>query len=233
MSQAAATKAEGRRRAAIVIEENICIPGWVVDHESFRRWARSADFPDRGRFSFLDGEIWVDLSMEELCSHNQVKGEYAVVLGSLVKAQQTGLFIHDRMLLSNAMAGLSSEPDGAFASWETLRTRKIQLVEGVTGGYVELEGTPDMVLEIVSDSSVRKDTVILFRGYWRAGIREFWLVDVRRGTRRFDIFRHQTHGYVAAKKHRGWLKSAVFGKSFQLTEQTNPLGYPQYTLAVR
>ena len=31
----------------------------------------------------------------------------------------------------------------------------------------------------------------------------------------------------------GWLKSAVFGKSFRLTRQVDPLGDPRYTLAVR
>jgi hypothetical protein len=38
---------------------------------------------------------------------------------------------------------------------------------------------------------------------------------------------------VTVRKHGGWVKSAVFGKSFRLTEQTDPLGHPEYTLAVR
>src|SRR5256885_8764701 len=47
-------------------------------------------------------------------------------------------------------------------------------------GYLELEGTPDMVLEVVSESSVQKDTKRLRQLYWQAGIREYWLVDARR-----------------------------------------------------
>ena len=35
-------------------------------------------------------------------------------------------------------------------------------------GYLELEGVPDMVLEVVSRSSVRKDTVLMRQAYWRA-----------------------------------------------------------------
>jgi len=38
---------------------------------------------------------------------------------------------------------------------------------------------------------------------------------------------------VKVRTQGGWAKSAVFGKSFRLTEQTDPLGHPDYTLAVR
>jgi hypothetical protein len=44
----------------IVIEETVRILDRIVDLDSFRRWARSDEFPERGRFSFLDGELWID-----------------------------------------------------------------------------------------------------------------------------------------------------------------------------
>jgi Uma2 family endonuclease len=107
------------------------------------------------------------------------------------------------------------------------------LVEGAKGGYVELEGIPDMVLEVMSDSSVHKDTEQLRELYWQAGIREYWLVDARKEPLTFEILRHTAKGYIATRKQAGWLKSAVFGKSFQLTQRTDDLGYPEYRLAVR
>lgn len=90
-----------------------------------------------------------------------------------------------------------------------------------------------MVLEDVSDSSVQKDTVILRKAYWQASIREYWLVDARQEPIHFDIFRRAAKGYAATRKKDGWLKSAVFGKSFQLTQRVDALGHPEYTLAVR
>ncbi|HUG89872.1 MAG TPA: hypothetical protein VML55_03500, partial [Planctomycetaceae bacterium] len=57
-------------RAPVVIEDRVTVPSWVHDLESFRRWAKSDELPERGRFSFLDGEIWVDLSREQLFTHN-------------------------------------------------------------------------------------------------------------------------------------------------------------------
>ena len=38
-------------------------------------------------------------------------------------------------------------------------------------------GAPDMVIEIVSPSSVRMDVLIKMNNYMKAGIREYWIVD--------------------------------------------------------
>jgi Uma2 family endonuclease len=231
--QAPALEGKPARRSNIVIEERVCIPAWVDDLASFRRWARSGEFPDRGWFSYLNGDIWVDLTMEQFFSHNQVKTKYTVVLGGMVDTTQQGYFVADRMLLSNLAANLSTEPDGLFATWEALRSGRLRLVEGATEGYVELEGTPDMVLEVLSTSSVRKDTDLLRVLYWRAGIREYWVVDAPGETPRFDILRHTAQGYVATEPQDGWLVSAVFGYGFRLTQQVDPLGHPQYRLEAR
>ena len=38
-------------------------------------------------------------------------------------------------------------------------------------------GAPDMVVEILSPSTARKDTVTKFRLYYQAGVKEFWIID--------------------------------------------------------
>src|SRR5436305_9435106 len=93
------------------VPDPVRIPKWVKDLASFRRWARSDDFPEHGRISYLGGDIWVDLSMERE-AHNQAKSEITIVLGSLAKQAGTGRFYADGMRLTNADAELSSEPDG-------------------------------------------------------------------------------------------------------------------------
>ena len=54
---------------------------------------------------------------------------------------------------------------------------------------MRLEGSPDLVIEVVSDGSVRKDMVRLRDQYWQAGIQEYWLIDVRGEHLLFDILR--------------------------------------------
>ena len=213
--------------------EVVRIPSWVVDLKSFRHWAHSDDFPEAGRICYLNGEVWVDMSKEQVFSHNQVKSEFNMVVGGLAKAERLGRYFPDGVLLSNAVADLTSEPDGTFVSRESLSLGRVRLVEGMQEGYVELEGTADMVLEVVSPSSVEKDTVILRDLYWHAGIPEYWLVDARGEQLAFDILRYAAKGYIASRKQGGWLKSAVFGRFFRLTQQMDTLGHPEYTLAAR
>jgi hypothetical protein len=214
------------------IGQQVSVPAWVTDLASFRRWSDSDDFPESGRIWYLKGEVWVDLSRQELFTHVAVKGECSMVVAGLVRAGRLGLYFPDGAYLSNVDADFDCKPDATFVSNAGLRDR-VRLIEGKDGGYVELEGSPDMVLEVVSTSSVRKDTVVLRRAYWEAGIREYWLVDARREPLTFDILRHTARGYAATRKADSWVRSAVFGKSFRLTRQTNALGHPEYSLEVR
>jgi len=209
------------------------IPVWVRDLASFRRWAHSDEFPEKGRICFLDGEIWVDMSMEQFFTHNQVKSEFSTVINLLVKTERLGRFFPDGMLCTNVDANLSCEPDAGFFSYESLASKRIRLVEGKQGGFVELEGTPDMVLEVVSAGSVTKDLETLHDLYWKAGIPEYWLVDVRGEEVVFEIYRHGTKGFTAGRKNDGWIKSSVFGKSFRLVRRQDPIGNPEFILEVK
>lgn len=216
----------------VIDSQTVCIPSWIVDLDSFRRWMRSDEFPESGRICYLEGEVWVDMSKEQIFTHNQVKGEFNVVVGGLVKREQRGRYFPDGVLISNTDADLVSQPDGVFVSAASLRSGKVRLIQGAEGGYVELDGTPDMTLEVVSTSSVSKDTSVLRDLYWRAGIDEYWLVDARGEELKFDIFQKSAEGYVATDQQSGWLKSSVFDKSFRLLGAEDPLGHPEFTLEV-
>ncbi len=221
------------RRSTVVFQGKVSLPPWVDDLESFRRWAYSDDFPTTGWFSYLGGVIWVDPSREEFLTHNQVKGAYTITLGSLLRQIRTGRFVPDRMLLTNPAIGLSTEPDGLFFLWATLQSGRLRLLPGKKTGYMELEGTPDMALEIISETSVRKDDEILRDLYWKAGVTEYWLVDARGDSPKFDILRHTPEGYVATPAKDGWVRSEVFGCEFQLVRELDPLGHPEFFVNVR
>jgi Uma2 family endonuclease len=220
--------------STIVIEEKVRIPGGLDSLEAFRTWARSDEFPERGRYAYLNDEMWVDLSREQLFSHNDVKTQFTITLGSLVRTASLGYFFSDGTLLSNVKANLSTEPDGTIVAYETMWSSRVRLIKGATEGYVELEGTPDMVLEVVSATSVRKDTETLRALYWQAGIPEYWLVDARGEVPSFTILRHTARAYTTTRPQAGgWLRSAVFDRSFRLMRWTDPLGHPQCTVEVR
>jgi Uma2 family endonuclease len=74
---------------------------------------------------------------------------------------------------------------------------------------------------------------VLRQAYWEADVREYWLVDARKEPLKFEILRNTSRGYAASRKQDGWVRSAVFGKSFKLTQGRNDFGHPTFTLSVR
>ena len=214
----------------IVISEQATIPVWVHDLASFRRWAHSEDFPEQGRFAYLDGDLWVDITMER-AAHNLCKNAMTVVLTSLIAAEDRGIQFADGMLLSNPEVGLSAEPEFMFIASETLDAGRVTIVGG--DDALEVIGSPDMTLEVISPTSVAKDTVQLRRLYWEAGVKEYWLVDSREKSFSFDILRRGPSKFLATRKNQGWLMSQVFGHEFKLTRATTKHGVSKFTLEVR
>ncbi len=219
--------------AVRIADEAIDIPSGITDLAAFRNWFHSDAFPEEGRICFLDGKVWVDTSMEQIFSHNQVKQEFNLVVGSLAKRERLGRYFPDGLQISNLDASLSVQPDGTFVSHASRREGRVKLVGSKTGGFTELLGVPDMVLEVVSKSSVYKDTDRLLELFFRAGIPEYWLVDARNDAIQFDIFRPGRKGYSAVRKVAGYAKSLVFGKSFRFTSALDESSEPEFTLLVR
>ena len=212
---------------------SIHVPVWVNDLESFRRWTHSDASPEKSPIFFLAGEVWVDMTKEQIFSHVRLKQEFYRVLGTLAKTERKGDFFPDGLLLTNSEADLSGNPDGTFISSDSFRKGRVRLVAGIESGYVELEGSPEMVLEVVSDSSVEKDTELLRELYFKAGIREYWIADGRGELADLTILRRSGRGYIATRKSAGWMKSTVFSKSFRLNRKNDILGHPEFVLDVR
>ena len=209
------------------------MPIAVATLDAFRAWMHSDGVSEETRAYFLDGEVWIDMSKEQLFSHNQVKFALTMALGGLATSRKTARYVPDGILISNVAANLSAQPDGAYISFDSLRDGKVALVEGAKEGVVELEGSPDMVIEVVSDSSVEKDAKTLPKLYFRAGVLEYWLVDARGEPLSFQIFQRGKNRFQSAPERDGWLRSNVFGLEFRLVRQLDLVGQPEFVLESR
>ena len=210
------------------------LPRDAATHDGFRRWITSLEFPQEVRPTFVDGEIWLSMSPESLETHNKVKTEFTSVVAHHVRDRDLGEVYADRAVFSNVSAKVSTEPDLLFVSWAaseagrvTLTRRKERQEE-----FIEIVGTPDMVLEILSDSSVRKDKVRLKDAYERAGIPEYWLVDARGEEISFQILKLDGANYEPSAPADQPQSSRVFGATFELRRARNRLGRFTYTLAI-
>ena len=211
------------------------IPRGAFSLNGFREWVLSDEFPEKLKVTHVDGEIYLDMSKEELKSHALVKGEIARVLMNLNRKYKLGQFYLDGVLVSNEPAEVSNNPDAVFMKWESLEQGRVRLVEGKKHPeqLMEIEGSPDWVLEIVSESSVKKDTKKLRSAYSRAGIFEYWLVDARGREINFQILHLRNGGYVAAPRRRGWRHSRLFQRDFRLVREITRLGLWEYTLEMK
>ncbi len=218
---------------AILFEDQLEIPA-LRDLPDFRRWATSDDFPETGRIDFVAGRIEVDMSPEELHTHGKLKVELVRVLADLICKRQLGELYTAGARVSCPKAELSVEPDVVFVSEESLDLGRVQLIPKANGEhdrYIELEGPPDLIVEIVSDSSVRKDTKRLPKAYWQAGVLEYWLVDARREELFFRIHQRGDADYQPAlMDDESYQYSAVLDCWYRLDRSRNPRGRLQYVL---
>ncbi len=207
----------------------------VATLDGFREWVLSDESPEHWRFSYIQGEVYIDMSPEELDTHNKVKTEVSRVLSTLNDKLDLGEFYSDGTLVTNQAAGLSTEPDGTFVSWPTYEAGRVRLIprKNRPWQYNELQDTPDWVLEVVSRSSVEKDTRTLRETYHRAGVPEYWIIDAQSEEIDFQILRYRRDRYVAVAAREGWLRSRVFGRNFRLERRHNRLGRWNYSLQTR
>jgi Uma2 family endonuclease len=218
------------------VHGDITIPRSVVDVASFWRWRDGAELPEKVKVHFLRGDVWVDASMEELFTHDQVKTALGLALAGLIVDGGLGLYVGDGMSLSSPDAGFVTEPDAMFLSNEAVEAGLVRFEAGKKrkAKATRVVGTPDLVVEIVSPNTADKDTEWLMSAYHDAGIPEYWLIDARKDDGiRFDIFQRKPRGFVAARKTAGWVKSAVLAKESRLTRSETAHGYPRYALDIR
>lgn len=211
------------------------LPAWVTTLDGFRRWVHSGALPEKLSAHYFRGDVWVDLRMEEMFTHNLVKGAVFVGLTRLADETGTGMALSDGMLVTNDEAALGTEPDAMYLLYSSFQSGKVRYTAGETtdAEATELVGSPDLVAEVVSPSSVDKDTDRLMTAYRDAGVGEYWLVDARGGEPRFDIYRRTAKGFVAVRKQDGWVRSPLFGKHFRMTRRLVHVGFPRYTLEIR
>jgi Uma2 family endonuclease len=210
------------------------IPAWVVDHQSFLKWLRSGAVPEEVRVGFINGTLWVETMAERAFAPNKIKVLVARVLDGLVVENKLGVFFGDGMTFTSESAELTTVPDGLFARQETIDAGRVWLVGGEKSEQdTELGGTPDLVIEVVSKTSVDKDTEWLMSKYHDAGIAEYWVIDARDDPLRFRIYRRRPKGYVAARRVGGWTPSAVLGRAFRFVPGELQMGHRTYQFEVR
>ncbi|MBA3315194.1 MAG: Uma2 family endonuclease [Planctomycetaceae bacterium] len=203
--------------------------------EAFRRWALSEECPDSGRFDYIAGNIEVsDMAGEEVIAHGAVKMELARGIANHVRRYDLGYAFTDSVRVSSPEVGLSAEPDVIVVTFDAIESGRARLVPKAgaeQGRFIEVEGAPDLIIEVVSDSTVRKDTIRLPRSYFDAGVTEFWIADGRKKELTFVVHTRGTSGFEpVVPDQQGFQVSEVLGVAVRFERCHDRLGTWQYDL---
>ena len=222
--------------ATVLLDQEIEIPT-IRDLAEFRRWALSDEFPERGRIDYIDGRIEVDMSPEDFFTHGTLKSEIAAEVKDRVDELDLGHTLIAETRISSISGNVSAEPDVVVISHDAFDDGRVSLVPKSSGEpdrFVEVEGAPDLIVEIISDSSVKKDTQRLPRAYFAAGVREFWLIDARDEDLVFQIQQRGNSAFLpAAVDEDGYQRSVVLDASYQLERGRHARGHWVYKLRMR
>lgn len=228
--------ADRTRPVRVVIGGELEIPP-IRNLDEFRKWARSPEFPERGRIDYINGRIEVDEVTQDALTHGTPKAEIARVILNRARELRLGQTFVDSMRVSSPSAGVSVEPDVVVVSHDGLSSGRVRLVPAQSmksKRYVELEGGPDLVVEVLSDSSVEKDRERLYKQYFEAGVHEYWLTDARRDELEFVIHHRGKSGFRRAPRDKqGFQRSKVLGASYRFEREADQNDTWFYTLRQR
>ncbi|MGH7857934.1 MAG: Uma2 family endonuclease [Candidatus Binatia bacterium] len=143
---------------------------------------------DGNRYEILDGELFVSPAPVPL--HQTVSANLEWILMRHVREHRLGHVLHaplDLLLERTTVA----QPDVLFirAGRESIVTDRA------------IEGAPDLVVEILSPSTSRKDRTTKASLYARFGIDHYWILDP--DERAFELYERQGAAYRLAARGQG------------------------------
>ena len=142
------------------------------------------DLPESDdRYELIDGELY--MTPPPIPEHQGFLFVLTLALGNFVVQRELGkiYFSPIGVVLSG---GDVLQPDMIF-----IRNERLNIIEG---GYVR--GAPDLVVEVLSPSTARRDRTIKREIYESSGVQEYWLVDIRNRT--IEVYVASEAGFVAA-----------------------------------
>ena len=138
--------------------------GWPAQGEwTYEDYQRLPD--DGRRYEIIEGVLYVIAAPS--FDHQYTAGEVFAALRTYVRERQLGIVISAPFEVHLPGIARPVQPDVLFIAAE----------RAPQAGAEDFTGAPDLLVEILSPSTVRTDRVVKFSAYERAGVREYWLVN--------------------------------------------------------
>lgn len=201
--------------------------------EGFRAWV--ATFDEHGpRVSFARGNVHVETGKMSTNdeTHEPLVAALNSALRQLARELDLGRYFLPPSWFTHEASSLSTEPDGFLALWGTLEAEVLRLNPDRAS---EMLGRPDMVLEVVGESSRRKDLIEHVTDYGLAGVREYWIADARgeEVVLRVLVLGPDGSYDVAPADEDGWVRSPLWQRSFRVRRLPERAGLVDFDVEIR
>ncbi len=144
-----------------------------MSYEEFLQWAGEDTLAE---WNAATGEVIIPMPPKNV--HQNTLGFLYELLRLFVRLFNLGKVGLAPFEVKLKAGGSSREPDIFFVSGQNLA----RLTED------RLVGPPDLIVEIVSAESVRRDREDKFKEYNEAGVPEYWIIDPRQSKQRADFY---------------------------------------------
>lgn len=158
------------------------IDRWYPPPQGKWTYADYLHLPDNHmRYEVIGGNLY--MSPAPRLNHQFVLGELFVAFQEHVKKNQLGRIYISPIDVVMAPFATPVQPDILFISQQNLNI----ITE------TRIEGTPDLVVEILSPGNIAHDTETKFKAYAEAGVKEYWIVDAENCTIQVNVLRGRAY----------------------------------------
>jgi Uma2 family endonuclease len=130
-------------------------------------YADYASWDDGNRYELIDGEVFLMSAPSQV--HQTILGELFYQLYSYLKGKPCKIFVAP---FDVCLFGLGDDDKTVVQPDLLVICDKSKLADGK-----RCNGSPDMVIEILSPSNRSRDMLLKFNKYLSAGITEYWIID--------------------------------------------------------
>ncbi len=168
------------------------IPNDKISYQKFLEWNG-----ENGWFEWINGEVF-EMSNPSL-KHQDLSDFLTSISRFFIEVKNLGKVISAPFQIKFDFRPSGRQPDIMFVSNENLHLLKKQYVDG----------TADLIIEIISPESVVRDTLDKFEEYEKAGVKEYWIIDYKTRTANFYGFDEEGKYQLLHLAEKGKFESRV------------------------
>ncbi|MCE7988079.1 MAG: Uma2 family endonuclease [Caldilinea sp. CFX5] len=145
---------------AIVDPDRVTLTKGIYTYEDYLQ------LPNDGkRYEIIEGVLYV--ANAPSFQHQYTVHQLDRQMGNFVSEQRVGYIIPAPFEVHLSALSRPVQPDITFIRAERINVQSLQI----------FEGAPDLIVEVLSPESIRRDRVIKFTAYEAAGVTEYWIVN--------------------------------------------------------